>query len=85
MAAACRDKHQDHKGNGSGSGEFMDIAASSGQKEQSAYPPGVLVVGHSFGQFSAKGLLKMGAWLTVAESVILLLMVPFYWPLIGIQ
>jgi hypothetical protein len=27
----------------------------------------------------------MGAWLTIVEFVILLLLVPFYWPLIGIH
>jgi len=27
----------------------------------------------------------MGAWLTLVEFVVLLLLVPFYWPLIGLQ
>ena len=31
-----------------------------------------------------KDLLKVGFILTVVESIILLLLVPFYWPLIGI-
>ena len=29
--------------------------------------------------------LRMGAWLTLVEFVILVLLVPFYWPLIGIS
>jgi sodium-dependent dicarboxylate transporter 2/3/5 len=50
-----------------------------------AYQSGVLIVGYSYGYFEARDLLKMGAWLTVVEFVILVLLVPFYWPLIGIQ
>jgi solute carrier family 13 (sodium-dependent dicarboxylate transporter), member 2/3/5 len=50
-----------------------------------AYQSGVLIVGYSYGYFEARDLLKMGAWLTVVEFVILVLLVRFYWPLIGIQ
>ena len=32
-----------------------------------------------------RDLLRMGAWLTVVEFVILVLLVPLYWPLIGIH
>ena len=49
-----------------------------------AYQSAVLIVGYSFGYFEAKDLLKVGFILTVVESVILLLLVPLYWPLIGI-
>ena len=49
-----------------------------------AYQSAVLIVGYSFGYFEAKDLLKVGFILTVVESVILLLLVPPYWPLIGI-
>lgn len=48
------------------------------------YQGAVLVVGYSFGHFDAKDMLKVGFALTVVESLILLLLVPFYWPLIGI-
>ena len=50
-----------------------------------AYQSGVLVVGYSYGYFEARDLLKIGAWLTLFEFIILMLLVPFYWPLLGIQ
>jgi anion transporter len=50
-----------------------------------AYQSGVLIVGYSYGYFAARDLVRMGAWLTVVEFVVLLLLVPFYWPLIGLQ
>jgi anion transporter len=50
-----------------------------------AYQSGVLIVGYSYGYFSAWDLLRMGAWLTIVEFLALLLLVPFYWPLIGLQ
>jgi anion transporter len=49
-----------------------------------AYQSGVLVLGYSFGYFDARDLIRIGAWLTVVEFLVLLLLVPFYWPLIGI-
>jgi anion transporter len=49
-----------------------------------AYQSGVLVLGYSFGYFEARDLIRIGAWLTLVEFLILLLLVPFYWPLIGI-
>ena len=48
------------------------------------YQGAVLIVGYSFGYFDAKDLLKVGFALTVIESLILLLLVPLYWPLLGI-
>jgi anion transporter len=48
------------------------------------YQSAVLVVGYSYGYFTARDLLRVGAVLTVVESLILLLLVPLYWPLIGI-
>jgi len=48
------------------------------------YQSAVLIVGHSYGYFNAKDLLKIGFILTVVESLLLLLLVPLYWPLIGI-
>jgi di/tricarboxylate transporter len=50
-----------------------------------AYQSGVLIVGYSYGYFAARDLLIMGACLTIVEFVVLLLLVPFYWPLIGLQ
>ena len=48
------------------------------------YQTAVLVVGYSYGCFTAGDMLKVGAALTVVESLILLFLVPLYWPLIGI-
>ena len=48
------------------------------------YESGVLVVGYSYGCFDNKDMLKIGALLSIVTAVILLLLVPFYWPLIGI-
>src|SRR6267154_4940017 len=50
-----------------------------------AYQSGVLIVGYSYGYFAARDLVRMGAWLTIVEFFVLLLLVPFYWPLIGLQ
>ena len=49
-----------------------------------AYQSAVMVVGLSYGFFEGKDLFKIGLWLTVIEFVIILILVPFYWPLIGI-
>ena len=49
-----------------------------------AYQSGVLVLGYSYGYFEARDLVRIGALLTLAEFFVLLLLVPFYWPLIGI-
>ena len=48
------------------------------------YQSGVMIVGYSYGYFQGKDLLRMGFALTVVEFLILALMVPFYWPLVGI-
>jgi len=50
-----------------------------------AYQSGVLIVGYSYGYFEARDLVRVGAWLTVIEFVVLMLLVPFYWPLLGIH
>lgn len=49
------------------------------------YQSPVLVVGYSYGHFEAKDLLKVGLVLTLVESLILMLLVPAFWPLIGIR
>jgi sodium-dependent dicarboxylate transporter 2/3/5 len=49
------------------------------------YQGAVLIVGYSFGYFDARDMLKVGLALTIIESLILLLLVPVYWPLLGIS
>lgn len=49
------------------------------------YQSGVLVVGYSYGYFDTKDLLKIGALLSIVTFAILVLLVPLYWPLIGIR
>jgi anion transporter len=48
------------------------------------YQSGVIVVGYSYGCFEGRDMLKIGACLTIVESLILLLLVPWYWPLLGV-
>lgn len=48
------------------------------------YQSAVLVVGYSYGYFTARDLFKVGAVLSVVESLIMLFLVPFWWPLVGI-
>jgi len=48
------------------------------------YQSAVSVLGYSFGYFEGKDLLKVGAVLTLVEGAILLVLVPVYWPLIGL-
>jgi sodium-dependent dicarboxylate transporter 2/3/5 len=48
------------------------------------YESAVLVVGYSYGYFDNRDMLKVGALLSIVTAVILLLLVPLYWPLIGI-
>jgi di/tricarboxylate transporter len=50
-----------------------------------AYQSGVLIVGYSYGYFAARDLVRIGACLTLVEFAVLLLLVQFYWPLIGIR
>jgi anion transporter len=49
------------------------------------YQSAVIMVGYSYGFFEGKDLLRIGLSLTLVESLVLLLMVPYYWPLLGIQ
>ena len=44
----------------------------------------VLIAGYSFGCFNARDVLRLGAFFLIAENVMLLVLVSFYWPLIGI-
>jgi sodium-dependent dicarboxylate transporter 2/3/5 len=50
-----------------------------------AYQSAVMIVGYSYGFFGARDLLRIGAWLTVVEFLIVIFLVPFYWPLLGIK
>jgi solute carrier family 13 (sodium-dependent dicarboxylate transporter), member 2/3/5 len=45
----------------------------------------VLIAGYSFGCFNARDVFKLGAFFLIAENLALLILVPFYWPLIGIR
>jgi anion transporter len=49
------------------------------------YQSAVLVVGYSYGSFTAKDMFRIGVFLTVVESLLLLVFAPLYWPLIGIH
>ena len=48
------------------------------------YQSGVLAVGYAFGYFSAKDLFKFGLVVFLMESFLLLVIIPWYWPLIGL-
>jgi anion transporter len=50
-----------------------------------AYQSGVLIVGMSYGYFNSRDLFRLGFLLTLVQCVLLLLLVFFYWPLIGIR
>jgi len=48
------------------------------------YQSGVAIVGYSYGYFQTRDFLKVGICITIAEFLILLLLVSWYWPLIGL-
>jgi anion transporter len=49
------------------------------------YQSSVLILGYSYGYFEAKDLLRVGSWLTILEGLLLFVLVPLYWPLIGLH
>jgi anion transporter len=49
------------------------------------YQSGVLVIGYGYGYFRAKDILRLGLLMSIVDSLLLLVVVPFYWPLIGIR
>ncbi len=49
------------------------------------YQSSVLMLGYGYGYFEAKDLIKVGFILTVVEGILLALIVPLYWPLIGLN
>jgi anion transporter len=48
------------------------------------YQSTILIIGYSYGYFDERDLFKVGLALTIIESLFLLGLVPFYWPLLGI-
>jgi len=48
------------------------------------YQSAVLVLGYSYGYFSSKDLFRLGFCMSIVDSMLLLVVVPLYWPLIGI-
>ncbi|HME44482.1 MAG TPA: SLC13 family permease [Syntrophorhabdales bacterium] len=48
------------------------------------YQSSVLIVGYAFGTFTAKDLFKLGIVLFFVEAFMLMVLVPLYWPLIGL-
>jgi sodium-dependent dicarboxylate transporter 2/3/5 len=49
------------------------------------YQGAVLIVGYSYGYFDTWDMFRVGLSLTVVQSLILILLVPLYWPLIGLR
>ena len=49
------------------------------------YQSGALVVGYSYGFFSAKDLFRVALAVTVLKGLLLMVFVPLYWPLIGLN
>jgi anion transporter len=49
------------------------------------YQSGVLIIGYAYGYFRSKDILRLGLLMSAVDSVLLLVVVPLYWPLIGIR
>lgn len=49
------------------------------------YQSGVLIIGYGYGYFRAKDIFLMGLLMTIVDCLALLVIVPFYWPLVGIR
>jgi len=49
------------------------------------YQSTVLIVGHSYGYFDRRDLLRMGACLTIVEAAVVQLLASAYWPWLGYQ
>jgi solute carrier family 13 (sodium-dependent dicarboxylate transporter), member 2/3/5 len=50
-----------------------------------AYQSAVLVVGYAYGYFNSRDLVKFGAAMMIIEGVLIMIVVPLYWPLIGLN
>jgi di/tricarboxylate transporter len=48
------------------------------------YQSSVMILGYSYGFFEGRDLLRFGAFMAIIESVLILLLVSLYWPLIGL-
>ena len=48
------------------------------------YQSSVLIYGYSYGYFTARDLLKVAGILTLVEGIVLMVLVPLYWPLLGL-
>ena len=48
------------------------------------YQSGVLIIGYAYGYFRSKDLLRLGLLMSLVDSLVLLLVAPLYWPLIGV-
>lgn len=44
----------------------------------------VLIAGYSFGCYNAWDVFRIGLFFLIVQSLLLLLLVPLYWPLLGI-
>jgi anion transporter len=49
------------------------------------YQSGVLIVGYAFGYFRPRDLFRLGLLMSLVDSLLLLVVVSVYWPLIGIR
>jgi di/tricarboxylate transporter len=49
------------------------------------YQSSVLIQGFAYGYFDSRDMFKVGLALTIIEGIILFLLVPLYWPLIGLS
>ena len=48
------------------------------------YQSSVLIYGYSYGYFTGRDLLKVAGILTLIEGIILMVLVPWYWPMVGL-
>ena len=48
------------------------------------YQSAVMIVGYSYGFYSAKDMFRLGLCMSIVDSILLFVVVPLYWPLIGI-
>jgi hypothetical protein len=49
------------------------------------YQAAYVILAYSYGYFSASSLLKVGAILTLVEGLFITLLVPLYWPMVGLS
>lgn len=49
------------------------------------YQSAAIITGYAYGYFEARDVLKVGFLLTVVESIIIIFLVPLYWPLLGLR